>query len=87
MAEQTQMNNKESTKEGKIKVLIWLTNDFENKRSFREMTKQDILDYLNNLRSPVSEDPTHKWIGSYNDLGARTDTDDGDRRSDVLQDV
>jgi hypothetical protein len=55
MAEQTQMNIKKSTKEGKIKVLVWLTNYFENKRSFREMTKQDILDYLNNLRSPVSE--------------------------------
>ena len=66
MAEQTQMNIKESTKEGKIKVLIWLSNYFENKKSFRQMNKQDILDYLNNLRKPVSEDPTHKWIGSYN---------------------
>jgi hypothetical protein len=65
MAEQTQMNIKESTKEGKIKVLIWLSSSFENKKPFRQMTKQDILDYLNNLRKPVSEDPTHKWIGSY----------------------
>ncbi len=31
-----------------------------------QMTKQDILDYLNNLRKPLSDDPTHKWIGSYN---------------------
>jgi hypothetical protein len=30
------------------------------------MTKQDILDYLNNLRKPISEDPTHRWVGSYN---------------------
>jgi hypothetical protein len=60
------MNIKESTKEGKMKVLIWLTNYFQNKKSFREMTKQDILDYLNELRKPVSEDPSHKWIGSYN---------------------
>jgi hypothetical protein len=30
------------------------------------LTKQDILDYLNSLRKPVSKDPTHKWIGSYN---------------------
>jgi hypothetical protein len=65
-AEQTQLNIKESTKEGKIKVLIWLSGYFENKKSFRQMTKQDILDYLCNLRKPVSEDPTHKWIGSYN---------------------
>jgi hypothetical protein len=66
MAEQTQMNIKESTKEGKMKVLTWLSNYFENKKSFRQMTKQDILDYLNSSRKPVSEDPTHRWIGSYN---------------------
>lgn len=65
IAEQTEINIKESTKEGKIKVLIWLSNYFRNK-SFRQLTKQDILDYLNSLRKPVSEDPTHKWIGSYN---------------------
>jgi integrase len=66
IAEQTQMNIKESTKEGKMKVLIWLSKYLQNAKSFRQMTKQDILDYLNNLRKPVSEDPNHKWIGSYN---------------------
>jgi integrase len=66
IAEQTQMNIKESTKEGKIKVLTWLSNYFQNTKLYRLMTKQDILEYLNNLRRPVSEDPTHKWIGSYN---------------------
>jgi integrase len=30
------------------------------------MTKYDILDFLNKLRKSSSEDPTHKWIGSYN---------------------
>jgi hypothetical protein len=30
------------------------------------MTKQDILLYLNNLRKTDAEDPTHKWIGTYN---------------------
>jgi integrase len=66
LAEQTQMNIKESTKEGKIKVLTWLSNHFHNKKSFRDTTKQDILEYLNGLRKPLSEDPTRKWIGSYN---------------------
>ena len=49
-AEQTEINIKESTKEGKIKVLIWLSNYFRDK-SFRQLTKQDILDYLNSLRN------------------------------------
>jgi hypothetical protein len=57
--EQTQMNLKESTKEGKMKVLIWLSNYFQNTKSYKQMTKQDILEYLNSLRRPVSEDPTH----------------------------
>jgi hypothetical protein len=47
IAEQTELNIKNSTKEGKIKVLVWFSNFHENK-SFREMTKQDILAYLNN---------------------------------------
>jgi hypothetical protein len=65
LAEQVEMNIKESTKEGKIKVLTWLSNYLANK-SFHQMTKQDILSYLNSLKRPVLEDPTQKWIGSYN---------------------
>jgi integrase len=29
------------------------------------MIKQDILNYLNNLRKTIDEDPTQRWIGSY----------------------
>lgn len=63
--EQTEINLKDSTKEGKIKVLVWLSN-FHSGKNFDEITKQDILQYLNNLRKPVNEDPTQRWIGSYN---------------------
>jgi hypothetical protein len=30
------------------------------------MSKQDILEYLTSLRKPLNEDPSHRWIGSYN---------------------
>ena len=30
------------------------------------MIKQDILEYLNTLRKSPIDDPTQKWIGSYN---------------------
>ena len=30
------------------------------------MAKQDILDYLNSLRKPIDQDPSQRWIGSYN---------------------
>ena len=65
LAEQTERNIKTSTAEGKIKVLIWLSKNL-NDKPFEQMTKQDILGYLNSLRKPISVDPEQKWIGSYN---------------------
>ena len=66
IAEQNEINIKESTKETKIKRIIHLSKFFDNKKSFYDMTKEDILDYLNNLRKPSSIDPTHKSIGTWN---------------------
>jgi hypothetical protein len=48
-------------------MALTLLSKFHNKRKcFREMTRDDILSYLNRLRRPESIDPLHKWIGSYN---------------------
>ena len=66
IAEQIEINIQNSTKESKIKVLTWLSNHFQDEKSFRNMTKHDILDFLNKLRKPAVEDPMSKWIGSYN---------------------
>jgi integrase len=66
IAEQNEINIKESTKETKIKRIIHLSKFFDNKKSFYDMTKEDLLDYLNNLRKPSSIDPTHKSIGTWN---------------------
>jgi len=66
IAEQIEINIQNSTKESKIKILTWLSNHFQDKKSFRNMTKHDILDFLNKLRKPLLEDPSNKWIGSYN---------------------
>ena len=65
LAEQTEMNIKESTMEWKIKVIIWFCQ-FLNHKPFKEIAKQDVLLYLNKLRKPEADDPTHKWIGTYN---------------------
>ena len=66
IVEQTEINIKDSTKESKIKVLVWLSNFFDDKLSFKEITKQDIINYLNNLRKSHQDDPSQRWIGSYN---------------------
>jgi hypothetical protein len=66
VAEQNEINITESTKETKIKRIIHLSKFFGNKKLFYDMTKEDILDYLNNLRKSSSIDPTHKSIGTWN---------------------
>ena len=66
IAEEAEINIQESTKGDKIKKLGLLSRFFHHKKCFSEMTKTDILSYLNSLRKPVSEDPTHRSIGTYN---------------------
>jgi hypothetical protein len=65
LAEQTEQNIKPSTAESKVKLLIWLTRYLDHK-PYEQMTKQDILSYLNSIRKPVSIDPLQRWVGSYN---------------------
>ena len=60
IAEQTEINIKDSTKEGKIKILVWLSNHFQDKKTYRHMTKHDVLEYLNTLRRSPIEDPYTK---------------------------
>lgn len=35
-------------------------------KKFIDMTRDDLLTYLDKSRKPEDEDPLHKWIGSYN---------------------
>ena len=67
IAEQNEINIKESTKEWKIKNLVSLLK-FVNNKNFKEITKHDIIDFLNNKRKPEDIDPTHKSIGTWNNL-------------------
>jgi integrase/recombinase XerD len=43
-----------------------LVSQFLDNKPFREMTRQDILAFLDSCRKSESADPTHKWIGTYN---------------------
>jgi len=42
IAEETELNIKNSTKESRIKVITWLSEFFDNQKSLNQMTKQDI---------------------------------------------
>lgn len=65
-AEQNEINIKDSTKEWKIKIIFQLSAFHRHTKSFKDIGKDDILEYLNKLRKSESADPTHKWIGTYN---------------------
>jgi hypothetical protein len=51
LSEQTECNIKTSTAENKLKALLWLTR-FLKLKPFEQITKQDLLSYLNSLRKP-----------------------------------
>jgi integrase len=65
IAEQNEINIKESTKEGKIKVLTDLLK-FLNYKNLKIVRKRDILSYLNKYRKNEEDDSTHRWIGTWN---------------------
>jgi hypothetical protein len=66
ITEQNEINIKESTKETKIKRISHLSKYFHHQKTFYDMTKEDILDYLNSLRKSSTADPNHKSIGTWN---------------------
>lgn len=43
-----------------------LISQFLDNKLFKEVTRDDILSFLESIRKPESKDPTHKWIGTYN---------------------
>jgi integrase len=49
-----------------IIVLTSLSQFHNNEKSFKQMTKEDILSYLDKLRKPEVDDSLHRWIGTYN---------------------
>jgi integrase len=49
-----------------IDTLVALAKFHLNKKNFKEMTREDILLYLDKLGKPEASDPMHKWIGTYN---------------------
>jgi hypothetical protein len=49
-----------------INTLYYLSNFFDNRKSFKQITREDLFQYLDSFRKSESSDPLHKWIGTYN---------------------
>ena len=62
----TEVNLSDNHKRNYISVLAKLSKFYHNKKSFKEMNREDILLFLDSFRKSENSDPLHKWIGTYN---------------------
>jgi integrase len=65
-AQKTEVNIADTYRANIITTLITLSK-FLNNKPFKNIIREDILSYLDNLRKPEVSDPLHRWIGSYNE--------------------
>jgi site-specific recombinase XerD len=61
-----QENISTNTKKVYLSSLVYLSRHLGNKKSFRDMTNDDLFDYLNSLRRPAALDPDQRWINTRN---------------------
>jgi integrase len=55
------------TKKSYISSLVYLSRYHKYKKSFKEMTRQDIIDgYLDSLKKSFEQDPEQKWVNTHN---------------------
>ena len=63
-----EINSSDSYRMSTIKVLAKLSNFYEENKLFSEITRQDLISFLDSFRKPEPVDPLHKWIGTYNNF-------------------
>ena len=61
-----EINPRLSYKKYTIQFLSELSRTVGIEKKFIDMTRNDVLCYLDKCRKTEDEDPLHKWIGSYN---------------------
>jgi site-specific recombinase XerD len=66
IAARSESNASDNYKKEIIKDLFKLSEFFDHQKSFKEITRDDLLLYLNSLRKSEPLDPLRKWIGTYN---------------------
>jgi integrase/recombinase XerD len=66
IAMKREINPRLTYKRWNIQILYELSKAVGIEKKFIDMTRDDILCYLDKCRKPEDEDPMHKWIGTYN---------------------
>jgi hypothetical protein len=62
----SEINPSDHYRKSTILLLCRLSIFFKNSKPFKEITREDLLSFLDSYRKPESIDPLHKWIGTYN---------------------
>jgi integrase/recombinase XerD len=47
-------------------TLLKLLSEFLNNKLYDQMTREDVLKYLQSLKKPYTTDASHKWVATYN---------------------
>jgi len=66
MSTKTEINLSDNYMRAVIILLSKFSIFFKNQKSFKSMTREDILKFFDSFRKPESVDTLHKWIGTYN---------------------
>src|SRR5215831_18249965 len=66
IAMKREVNPRLNYKKSTIHIIAELSKTIGIAKKFIDMTRDDLLSYLDKCRKPDNEDPLHKWIGSYN---------------------
>src|SRR6266487_4766026 len=66
IAMKREINPRPNTIRTAIQFLAELSKSVGIAKQFKDMTRDDILLYLDSCRKSENDDPLHKWIGSYN---------------------
>ncbi|MGC2681244.1 MAG: hypothetical protein WA323_05190 [Candidatus Nitrosopolaris sp.] len=66
IAMKREVNPRPNYKKSTMQIIAELSKTIGIAKKFIDMTKDDVLSYLDKCRKLENEDPLHKWIGSYN---------------------
>jgi integrase/recombinase XerD len=64
LALRTEIKFSDTYRQSIINTLICIGQN--SKKGFKDFNRTDVIAYLDQFRKEDSEDPTHKWIGTYN---------------------
>ena len=64
-AMKTEIEPSDNYRKDSIKTLYTFSK-YNNNKSFKHITRDDVFSFLDSFRKPEASDPLHKWIGTYN---------------------